>query len=74
MGVLSEEQLDHVWDEKGLRRRMIKFRKFLIERGLSPISVSEHIFLDHIKEEVLHAFFVKGVSYTEDGRIEYEPD
>jgi hypothetical protein len=74
MGVLTEEQLEHVWEEKGLKRRMIKFREFLIERGMSPISVNKHIFLDHIKEEVLYAFFVKGVKYTEDGRIEYEPD
>ena len=74
MGMLTEEQLNKVWEEQGLKNRMVRFHKFLLERGLLPMSVPEYLFLDHIKTDILHGFFVKGVKEFEDGRIEYESD
>jgi predicted SAM-dependent methyltransferase len=74
MGVLTKEQLDEVWRENGLERRMKRFHRFLIERGLLPMSVPEHLFLDHLYNEILVNFFVKGVKEHEDGRIEYGSD
>lgn len=74
LGVLTEEQLEKVWNEHGLEWRLRRFHKFLLERGLLPMSVPEHLFLDHIHDEILHNFFVKGVKEHQDGRIEYGSD
>lgn len=74
MGVLTEEQLEKVWEENGLNVRMKRFHKFLLERGLLPMSVPEHMFLDHFRNDILESFFVKGVKMHKDGRIEYGSD
>lgn len=74
MGVLTEDQINEVWNERGLKRRMKRFHKFLIERGLLPMSVPEHLFLDHFYNDILTNFFVKGVREHENGRIEYGSD
>lgn len=74
MSYLTEEQLNEVWEERGLKDKMIRFRKFLVERGLLPLAVTERLFLDHVHDEILNNFFVKGVKYHKDGRIEYESD
>ena len=74
MGVLTEEQLEDVWENKGLKYKMTKFHKFLLERGLLPMSVPDYLFLDHMKNDILKNFFVKGVREHEDGRTEYEPE
>jgi len=68
MGVLSQEQLDLVWNEHGLKHKMARFYKYLRERGLLPLSVPRDSFLRHMKHDILDAFLVKGVQEDKDGR------
>lgn len=74
VGVLTEEQLEQVWNDQGLETKLKRFHKFLLERGLLPMSVPEYLFLGHIKNSILHDFFVKGVRIDEKGRTRYGSD
>jgi hypothetical protein len=58
MGVLTKKQLDEVWNQ-GLDQRVKRFHAFLVERGLMPLSVPEHLFSDHVYEVLLLKYFVK---------------
>lgn len=68
MGVLTDEQLEQVWDEQGLKHRVNRFYTFLTDRGLLPMSVPRDIFIDHIHNGILRKFFVKGVKELPDGQ------
>jgi predicted SAM-dependent methyltransferase len=74
MGILTEEQLEEVWSDRGLEFRMKRFHKFLVERGLLAMSVPEYLFLDHLRNDILSSFFVRGVRMYKDGRAEYGSD
>lgn len=68
---LTEEEIDQVWETQGMKHRVSRFRKFLIERGLGPMIVSEDVLARHIKEEFLINFFVKGVVEDARGRQKF---
>lgn len=68
MGVLTDKQLEKVWDEQGMKHRIKRFYGFLTDRGLLPMSVPEDIFIDHIHNDILRKFFVKGVKELPDGQ------
>lgn len=74
MGILSQEELDKVWGEQGLKYRIKRFHGFLVERGLLEVAVPLYLFEDHIRNDILGRFFVKGVKENPDGRQEYKPD
>ncbi len=38
------------------------------------MAVPEYLFLDHMRNDILMAFFVKGVRMDVEGRTEYESD
>lgn len=71
MGILTEKQLEEVWAKRGLKHRMKRFHRFLVERGLLPVSVPEHLFLDHIRNDILESFFVKDITEDSKGRVKY---
>lgn len=68
MGFLTDKQLDQVWDEQGLKFRIKRLHGYLTDRGLLPMSVPEDIFCDHIHNDILRKFFVKGVKELPDGQ------
>lgn len=74
MGLLTPDQVEEVWERKGLKFRAKRFRKFLIQHGLGPMVVSEDVFLRHIYEEFLINFFVKGVREDVRGKQEFPTD
>lgn len=71
MGLLSAEEFEQVWEEQGLKHRIARFHQFLLERGLQPMSVPDYLFIEHVKDDILTAFLVKGVKEHADGRQEY---
>jgi hypothetical protein len=74
MGVITDKDLEKIWEENGLKFRIHRFHKFLAERGLLEYSVPSYLFEDHVLNDILRKFFVKGVREQADGRQEYEPD
>lgn len=66
MGVLTKEQLDLVWNERGLKHRIGRLRGWLLQRGLHPFISAEK--LQRHVYEVLLAFFVKDHEETEDAQ------
>jgi hypothetical protein len=74
VGLLTKDQVDEIWERKGLRFRAKRFRKYLISMGLGPMTVSEDVFLRHIHDEFLINFFVKGVREDARGRQEFPSD
>lgn len=73
MGVLTEEQLDHIWNEKGLKHRFARLHKLMLSHGLGPMAVRKDLFLRDIRER-LTDFFVKGVKEDASGRQEFPAD
>lgn len=71
MGLLTADQVEKVWEESGLKFRVKRFRKFLIQNGLGPMVVSEDVFLRHVHDEILINFFVKGVKEDARGKQEF---
>lgn len=74
VGLLTQEQVEEVWERNGLKFRAQRFRKYLIKLGLGPMTVSEDVFLRHIHDEFLTNFFVKGVREDVRGRQELPPN
>ena len=68
MGVITNEELERVWEEQGLKHRISRFHGFLVDHGLLPLSVPEDMFTTHIKKDILKAFLVIGVEETADGQ------
>jgi hypothetical protein len=58
MGLITQEQLDGLWNESGLRQRIGRFRSWLLQRGLYT-HVSERLLQEHFYE-VLKEYLVKG--------------
>lgn len=66
MGVLTEEQFQMIWERRGLKHRIGRFRNWLVERGLNKMITSRKV-QEHFRR-VLHDFLVMDVEETEDGR------
>lgn len=64
--MLTQEQLDMIWNERGLKLRIGRLRDWLVERGLKSFISSEK--LQRHFYEVLLAFFVKDHKETENGQ------
>ena len=76
MSLLTEEEIEQVWEEQGLKHHVNRLYKFLSTHGLLPMSVRDYAFADAIKKKILVNFFVKGVKEDEHGRQSFpiEPD
>lgn len=74
LGFLTEEQLEQVWEEQGMRYRIDRFYRYLIDRGLLPMSVPADLFSDHIRNDILGKFLVKGVRELPDGQQRTDSD
>lgn len=73
-GVLSEEQLQRVWVAQGMKRRIERFYRYLVDRGLLPMSVPRDAFMQHFHDDLLQKFFVYGVKEQPDGTSAQPPD
>jgi hypothetical protein len=75
-GMLTEEQVEEVWEERGLKHHVERLYKLMISHGLLPMSVRDYAFADAVKRKILTNFFVKGVTEDEHGRQTFpaEPD
>lgn len=76
MSLLTEEEIERVWEEQGLKHHVKRLYLFLRTHGLLPMSVRDYAFADAIKRKILINFFVKGVKEDEHGRQSFpvEPD
>lgn len=76
MSLLTEEEIDRVWEEQGLKHHVDRLYKHLSTHGLLPMSVRDFAFSDAIKRKILINFFVKGVKEDEHGKQSFpvEPD
>lgn len=76
MGLLTEEEVERVWEEQGLKHHVARLHKFLLTHGLQPMAVRDYAFADAVKRKILSNFLVKGVSEDEHGRQTFpaEPD
>ena len=76
MGLLTEEEVNRVWEEQGMKHNVARLHKHLISHGLLPMSVRDFAFADAIKRKILVNFLVKGVIEDEHGRQQFpvEPD
>ena len=68
MSLLTEEEIERVWEEQGLKHHVKRLYLFLRTHGLLPMSVRDYAFADAIKKKILINFFVKGVKEDEHGR------
>lgn len=68
--MLTEDQMDHIWHDRGLKYRMSSLHKKLLDFGLLPLAINEEVFLDHMRRE-LNEFFVKGLCVDQNGRQTY---
>lgn len=66
MGLLTEEQINQVWED-GLKHRIRRFYNYLLSFGLLPMSVPVYSFESHVKL-LLVQFFVEGVREDARGR------
>ena len=65
---LTDEKLEELWLERGLQYRLKRLHKYLLSCGLMPMVVPEYLFLEHMKEEILRAFLVRGVKERPNGQ------
>lgn len=71
VGVITQAQLDELWEKNGLKNRIGRFRYWLRQRGLYE-HVTEEKLQGHFYE-VLQAYFVKGLKETTDERTSGSP-
>lgn len=67
MPFLTLEDIEQVWSERGLRHRVRRLRAFLVEHGLTPLSVTDEVFEGHIRKRLLIDFFVNDVHEDKHG-------
>ena len=74
MGLLTEEQVEQVWEEQGLKLHVERMHAYLVKNGLMPMTVQKHTFLDNFRKRILTNFLVKGVVEDEHGRKVFPAD
>ena len=67
MPFMTQEEVEEVWFDRGLRHRVRRLRKFLVDHGLTPLSVTEEVFEEHILRRILIDFLVKDTHEDEHG-------
>jgi hypothetical protein len=70
VGLLTKEQLDDVWDSKGLKHRYARLHDFMVSMGLGPMAVRKDLFLKDM-QSILYKFFKDGLTEDKDGRQNY---
>lgn len=66
-GVITEEQLEQVWNGLGMKLKVARFWKELVDRGLGGMAMPEYLFVQHI-QTLLKRFFVEGKVDEQHGR------
>lgn len=74
MGLLTEDQVEEVWEKQGMKHNVARLYKMLLSHGLLPMSVRDFAFADAIRKKLLINFLVKGVVEDEHGRQQYPPE
>lgn len=66
MGMLTKEQLDHAWNDQGMKYNVGRFHHYLKERGLLPLVTKDRFVRKFYW--VLEQFLVKGTEEYPNGR------
>jgi len=66
--LITEEELEEIWENHGLKQHVERLHKYLLSHGLQPMAVPAFVFVGNLKQKILVNFLVKGVSEDSYGR------